>query len=138
MNDVPSLDAVLRAAHAVEAAIEERMQAVGLSGAKFMALKVLAEAGDPIPLGQLAERLQCVKSNITQLVDRLEADGLVERQSDPRDRRARLATLTKAGTAAMRAGRTAMAAAEHDVFGGLTGAEARQLRALVGKVGARE
>ena len=30
---------------------------------------------EPLPLSQLAERCSCVRSNITQLVDRLEADG---------------------------------------------------------------
>ena len=39
----------------------------------------------------LAERLTCAKSNVTQLVDRLEADGLVRRKLDPSDRRSRLA-----------------------------------------------
>jgi DNA-binding MarR family transcriptional regulator len=61
------------------------------------ALKALDEAGEPVPLGQFAERLSCVKSNITQFVDRLEVDGLVARRPDPRDRRTKLAALTTAG-----------------------------------------
>src|SRR6478735_3002007 len=60
--------------------------------------------GESLPLGQLAERLSCVKSNITQLVDRLEADGLVSRAPDPHDRRARLAVMTPAGRIACEAG----------------------------------
>lgn len=125
----------MRAAHAVQDALETRLAAIGLSGAKFVALKALADAGDALPLSQLAERLECVKSNITQLVDRLEADGLVERQSDPRDRRTKLAVLTKVGAAAVKGGARVMADAERDIFGGLTPEEARQLIRLAGKVG---
>ena len=58
--------------------------------AKLMALSAIADAGGAVPLGQLADRLSCVKSNITQLIDRLEADGLVARQADAGgDRRTR-------------------------------------------------
>src|ERR1700722_7746440 len=101
-----SLDlfSMLHIAHASESDVESKLNAIGLSLTKLMALKVLDEAGDPVPLGQFAERLSCVKSNITQLVDRLEADGLVARKPDPRDRRTTLAALTTAGRRACRAG----------------------------------
>ena len=61
---------------------------VGLSNAKFEALSVLVSQDRPISLSELAEKLTCVRSNVTQLVDRLEADGLVKRTDDPADRRA--------------------------------------------------
>src|SRR5437763_10178888 len=88
---------LLRAAWSVESFVESRLAAVGLSIPKLAALNRLVEAGDSLPLGQLAERLACVKSNVTQLVDRLEADGLVTRAPDPNDRRSRLAVITDAG-----------------------------------------
>jgi DNA-binding MarR family transcriptional regulator len=137
MTERMRLVAVLHAAHAVEGVVEERLSAIGLSGAKVAALTALAEAGESMPLSQLAERLSCVKSNITQLVDRLEADGLVERQADPRDRRTRLAALTAAGRKAAREGTRVLEAAEREVLGRLTGAEARQLHDLLGKIGGR-
>src|SRR5438105_15873465 len=84
----PMLYAFLHAAHAVEGRMEEALGAVSLSGAKFAALSKLAEAGETLTLTDLASRLTCVRSNITQLVDRLEADGLVRRADDPEDRRA--------------------------------------------------
>ena len=68
-----------------------------MSVAKHSALSKLAEAGEPLTLGELAERLSCVRSNITQLVDRLEADGLVKRMADPADRRSVRAELTPLG-----------------------------------------
>jgi DNA-binding MarR family transcriptional regulator len=128
------LFAVLHAAHAAENAVEARLNEVGLSFAKLMALQALAAADAPMPLGQLADRLSCVKSNITQLVDRLESDGLVSRQPDPRDRRARLAALTAAGRRAAMAGSKVQREAERDVLNGLSASEAKQLAALMEKL----
>jgi DNA-binding MarR family transcriptional regulator len=130
------LDSLLHAAAAAEHQVELRLGAVGLSLAKLAALKTLAAAGESLPLTQLAERLSCVKSNITQLVDRLEADGLVSRQPDPNDRRARLATLTAAGRKAGREGLRVQQAAEHELLRKLTAAESRQLAILLAKLAA--
>ena len=91
------LFAVLHAASVLESSVEAKLSDVGLSLPKLAALYRLTQAGESLPLGQLADRLACVKSNVTQLVDRLEADGLVSRTADPNDRRSRLALLTEAG-----------------------------------------
>jgi DNA-binding MarR family transcriptional regulator len=88
---------ILHAAHAIEDRIETALGDVGLSIAKHSALSRLQEAGQPLTLSELAERLSCVRSNITQLVDRLEADGLVRRVADPADRRSVRAELTDLG-----------------------------------------
>jgi MarR family transcriptional regulator, organic hydroperoxide resistance regulator len=50
-------------------------------------------------MSALAERLFCDASNVTGLVDRLEARGLVERRSSEHDRRVKALTLTPAGVA---------------------------------------
>ena len=128
---------ILHAAHAAEAEVETKLGAVGLSLAKLFCLKALVAAGDPLPLGQLAERLSCVKSNITQLVDRLETDGLVARLPDPKDRRARLAALTVAGRQACEQGERVRQETEASLLGRLTHDEVRQLEALLSKVGNR-
>src|SRR5919205_3946685 len=94
------LFAVFHAASTLESKVEQRLAEVGLSLPKLAALHQLSQAGDSLPLGQLAERLACVKSNVTQLVDRLEADGLVMRAADPNDRRSRLAVITDNGKTA--------------------------------------
>ena len=72
--------------------------------AKYSALKQLAAADEPLSLSELAARLVCVRSNISQLVDRLEADGLVRRVEDPRDRRCVRAALTDLGRERQAAG----------------------------------
>ncbi len=88
---------ILHAAQAIGDQLEEALGTVGLSMAKHSALTKLAEAGEPLTLSDLAARLSCVRSNITQLVDRLEADGLVRRVDDPADRRSVRAELTALG-----------------------------------------
>src|SRR5687768_955841 len=99
MNEAPprALIQILRALGTVEERLEDALEPLGLSLAKLKALAQLVEAGEPLPLGTLAERCACVRSNITQLVDRMEADRLVVRSDDPRDRRSVRAELTEAG-----------------------------------------
>lgn len=139
MNDTakappPGLFSLMHAANSAQARVESKLAAHGLSLAKLAALRVLRDAGDSIPLGQLADRLSCVKSNITQLVDRLEADGFVSRAPDPNDRRSRLAVMTAVGRKACEAGIRAQRQAEREVFGALTADEARQLAGLMEKL----
>src|SRR5256885_10732156 len=128
------LFAVLQASSVLESRVEARLADVGLSLAKLAALHRLTEAGESLPLGQLAERLACVKSNVTQLVDRLEADGLVNRTADPNDRRSRLAVLTDAGRSAYRKGSEIQMQTERELFGGLTKEESEVLHHLLEKL----
>jgi DNA-binding MarR family transcriptional regulator len=71
---------------------------LGLGFAQAHALRML-DPEDPIPMSVLAERLFCDASNVTGLVDRLEARGLVERRSHDHDRRVKALTLTPSGVA---------------------------------------
>jgi DNA-binding MarR family transcriptional regulator len=66
-------------------------------------------------LGELAQRLACVRSNVTQLVDRLEADGLVKREADSADRRSIRAVVTDAGRERQVAGSQALARVQEDI-----------------------
>jgi DNA-binding MarR family transcriptional regulator len=59
-----------------------------------MTLKLIDE---PTPMGRIADVLCCDGSTVTWIVDRLEERGLVERRSDPSDRRVRLVALTQEG-----------------------------------------
>jgi len=77
--------------------LEEALKSVGLSAAKYKVLSQIAKSKEPVPLRLLAEEQQCVASNVTTLVDRLETDGLVRRLDDPADRRSKRAELTELG-----------------------------------------
>jgi DNA-binding MarR family transcriptional regulator len=122
------------AADVVESFIDERLATVGLSVPKLSALDRLQQAGGSLPLGQLAARLACVKSNVTQLVDRLEADGLVERTPDAGDRRSRLAVLTPAGRDAHARGARVLAEAEEQAFARLSDDDRTRLAEIVAKL----
>src|SRR3954453_18989162 len=89
--------ALLHAAHALEGKVEAALETVNLSGPKFAVLRELVKAGEALPLSELASRLSCVRSNMTQLIDRLEADGLVQRVACPNDRRSVKAEITYLG-----------------------------------------
>src|ERR1700745_3074014 len=114
MNDAIAV-ALVHAAHRVEARVESALAGVGLSSAKFEALSVLVSQDRPISLSELAAKLTCVRSNITQLVDRLEADGLVKRTDDPADRRAVFAEVSALGRKRHAAGAKAVNAVHQAV-----------------------
>lgn len=103
---------LLHAAQMVGDELESALNDLGLSMAKQSALTKLAEAGEALTLSELAAKLSCVRSNITQLVDRLEADGFVRRVDDASDRRSVRAELTAVGAEKQRAGAQAMGAAQ--------------------------
>ncbi|MDX2551424.1 MULTISPECIES: MarR family winged helix-turn-helix transcriptional regulator [Streptomyces] len=66
-----------------------------LTGAQARLLGLLSL--EPLPMRRLAQKLRCEPSNVTGIVDRLEARGLVERRPDPGDRRVKLAAATAEG-----------------------------------------
>ena len=87
----------------LEILFEERPPRIPAVAAEFgvspMGLKLLhvLEPGLARPMSALAERLFCDASNVTGVVDRLEARGLLERRDDPGDRRVKLIALTDEG-----------------------------------------
>ena len=69
---------------------------MGLSPQQSMALSTL-KPGEPMPMSSLADALHCDNSNVTGIVDRLEAAGLAERRPSERDRRVKAIVLTDKG-----------------------------------------
>lgn len=72
----------------------ERSGEFGLSSLQARALRALDR---PLTMSQLASALRAEPSNLTPIVDRLEAAGLVERRVVPGDRRVRELCLTEEG-----------------------------------------
>lgn len=120
----PPVIELLGALHRVETRLEAALEPLGLSLAKLGLLDNLVEAGAPVPLGTLADMCACVRSNITQLLDRLEAAGLVARVEDPSDRRLKRAVLTGAGRERHTEGVRALDQVERELFAPLS-AESR-------------
>jgi DNA-binding MarR family transcriptional regulator len=69
-------------------------QESGLRPATLGALRVLDE---PRTMSEIADYLHCDNSNVTGIVDGLEARGLAERTPSPDDRRVKLIALTTEG-----------------------------------------
>ena len=67
---------------------------VGLSD--FAVLEMLLHKG-PQPVNEIGRRVELTSGAITTAVDRLESRGLVKREANPSDRRARIVRLTAAG-----------------------------------------
>lgn len=61
---------------------------------------LLLKLEEPHSMGELAEFMHCDNSNITGLVNRLEAKGFVERRTSTEDRRVKMILLTRKGKAA--------------------------------------
>lgn len=106
---------LLDAARRIECRLEEALSSVGLSIAKYQALDVLVAAGEPTRLSALAGSLDCVRSNVTQLADRLESDGLIQRAASPDDRRAVHAVVTPLGRQRHAAGAAAINALQSEL-----------------------
>jgi len=81
-----------------------------------------------LPLSKVGERLQVHPASVTNTIDRLEADGLIERMPHPTDRRAMLASLTPAGRELAGAATEAL----NDKAFSATGLSDRDQRQLVG------
>jgi DNA-binding MarR family transcriptional regulator len=76
--------------------VESSFSKQDLSFQQGMFLHHLAEGG-PRPMNEFASLLHCDASNVTGLVDRLEARGLLSRQASDQDRRVKLLVLTPEG-----------------------------------------
>lgn len=129
----PVAFALISAARSLESHLEQVLGTHQLSIAKFGVLRCLVHEARPMPLSAIAQRQRCVRSNITQLADRLEADGLLRRIDDPQDRRAVLAEPTAAGRAACVAADAALRLEEARLLGPLSADEREVMTALVGR-----
>jgi DNA-binding MarR family transcriptional regulator len=80
------------------ARLNELLGPLGLTFPRYEALMLLSftRAGQ-LPLGKVGERLQVHRTSVTNIVDKLEADGLVRRVPHEADRRTTLAEITPEG-----------------------------------------
>jgi DNA-binding MarR family transcriptional regulator len=128
LDDRELMFSLINTGRAIEQSLEDALVPVGLSLAKFGALTHLVEAGEPLSLSECAEKMTCVRSNITQLMDRLEADGLVRRVRDPADRRVVRAALTPTGVKRQAAGAAEIAKVQAELFERMRGTHQGLLR----------
>jgi DNA-binding MarR family transcriptional regulator len=134
------IDAVVRAwSHLLGAqalavrAVQKRLTAAGQPAlAWYDVLLELERAGGELRVGELGELLVIEPHNVTRLVDRLEAKGLLKRRRAADDQRGVWAVLTRRGAALRKDMWAHYRAAIHETFGAaLSAHEAEALTAML-------
>ena len=85
-----------KATRALEAHAHKSIASQPICPSDFAVLEVVLHKG-PLPVNAIGRKVLLTSGSITVAVDRLEAQGLVERRAHPTDRRARVVHLTTKG-----------------------------------------
>ena len=104
---------------------------IDLTRADIHLLRTVAEADEPIRLGDLADRLVVDAPSVTRRVQALEARHLLRRQPDPVDKRAQRIELTGAGTRILERAMAAYRAWLSEVMADWSEADREQLARLL-------
>src|SRR4051812_47696542 len=125
---------IMRVQQILQASVDDSLKPHGLTFARYEALVLLSfSQRGSLPMRMMGERLQLHPTSITNIVDRLEADGLARRLPHPSDRRTTLVEMTDAGRARLAAATVAVTSANFGLFG-LEDHESAQLSELLTKV----
>src|SRR5436309_12376905 len=125
---------LMKAYRALERHARCSIEPLGLGSSDFAILELLLHRGRQ-PVKAIGRRVDLTSGAITTAVDRLEAQGLVVRISDPEDRRTRFVLLTPKGTALIRRVFGVHKRAMEGATSSLTAAERETLIDLVKKLG---
>lgn len=105
-DDLAAWRVFLECALALPDVLGAEMEAAGgLSLRWYDVLVTLEEAGEGVPMNEVAGRILASKSGLTRVIDRMEQAGLVRRERIEDDRRVVLVHATDEGLAALRASR---------------------------------
>jgi DNA-binding MarR family transcriptional regulator len=122
---------IMRAQQVVLATVDEALRPYDLTFARYEALMLLSfTRTGALPLGKMSQRLMIHQASVTNIVNRLEGQGLVRRVPHPTDGRTTLAELTEDGR---RRATEATEAVRRSEFG-LGALGEKELEALVGVV----
>lgn len=126
-----AVTSIMRAQQILLAELDGVLRPHGLTFARYEALVLLtfSRAG-ALPLGVIGQRLMVHPTSVTNIIDRLEQQGLVTRQPNPADGRGKLAEITEQGRAAV-GGATADLMATRFGMGGYGSGELGQLFTLL-------
>ena len=125
---------IMRAQQIVLARVDEALRPWSLTFARYEVLVLLHFSREGVlPLGKMGDRLMLHQASITNLVDRLEQQGLVKRVPHPTDRRTTLAELTPEGRPTVADATKAVVAAQIGVDE-LTQREATDLHRILKKL----
>jgi DNA-binding MarR family transcriptional regulator len=129
-----AVTSIMRVQQILLSATDGALRPHGLTFARYEALVLLSFARQgSLPMRVMGERLQLHPTSVTNIVDRLESDGLAKRSPHPSDRRTTLVSLTDAGAARMTEATRALTDVDFGLVG-LTDRQARQLNELLERV----
>ena len=123
-----------KAYEAIRCHAERHIHSLGLGFSDFAVLEALLHKG-PTPVNAIGALVHLSSGSITAAIDRLQRKSLVERCSDPMDRRARVVHLTASGRKLIECAFRDHAAAMEAATSGLTAAERGEAAALLTKLG---
>jgi len=129
-GDESLADAFWSVARQLRETSQETLAPWDITPAQFRALRVLRRHG-VLRLSDLSARLQIAARSTTEVIDALEARGLVARRPDPDDRRAVLVDVTDHGAGIMEAIRTARGTEAERAFDRLTPADRSDLTRIL-------
>ena len=130
-DTMAAVTSVMRVHQIVLAAVEPALRPLGLTFARYEALVLLSfSRRGSLPMRVMGERLQLHPTSVTNIVDRLEADDLVQRTPHPTDGRTTLVAITDAGRAKLELATKAVTDAEFGLVG-LTIEQQRELTRLL-------
>jgi DNA-binding MarR family transcriptional regulator len=93
-----AVTSIMRAQQILIAGLDASLKPFNLTFARYEALVLLTfSSTGALPLSKIGERLQVHATSVTNLIDRLEASGMVRREPNPRDGRGTLAVLSEEG-----------------------------------------
>ncbi|MBV9140717.1 MAG: MarR family transcriptional regulator [Pseudonocardiales bacterium] len=125
---------VMRVQQILQSAVDGALRPHGLTFARYEALVLLVFSRQgSLPMNVMGQRLQLHPTSVTNIVDRLQADHLVERTSHPTDRRTTLVAITEAGRHRQKTATVALIGINFGLVG-LEDAQTAQLTALLTQV----
>ncbi|PRY34381.1 MarR family winged helix-turn-helix transcriptional regulator [Umezawaea tangerina] len=133
-TSMAAVTSVMRVQQIIQSAVDAALKPHGLTFARYEALVLLtfSKVGS-LPMRVMGERLQLHPTSVTNIVDRLEADGLVRRNPHPTDRRTTLVEITEAGRTRREVATEAVTGVDFGLRG-LTDRQTEQLTDLLAKV----
>ena len=98
-----AVTSIMRAQQILIAELDRSLRPHGLTFARYEALVLLSfSRTGALPLSLIGQRLMVHPTSVTNTIDRLERQGLVQRRPNPDDRRGTLAEITPAGRDAVK------------------------------------
>jgi DNA-binding MarR family transcriptional regulator len=89
---------IMRSQQLVSTAVDRALRPLGLTFARYEVLMLLRfSRRGVLPTTKMADRLMVHPTGITKLIDKLQEQGLVTREPNPKDRRGTLVRITPAG-----------------------------------------